>query len=79
MSSVHGWRMKEFRILLLIDFKILGAEIKILSQGKSGYRFLNYLWLSGLGTEVSNLRLEEFKEWPSATTICRKEQNGWSR
>ena len=47
--------------MLLIDFKILGVEIKMLSQGKSANRFLNYRWLSGLGTEVSNLRLEEFK------------------
>ena len=48
--------------MLLIDFKILGVEIKMLSQGKSANRFLNYRWLSGLGTEVSNLRLEEFKK-----------------
>ena len=47
--------------MLLIDFKILDVEIKMLSQGKSANRFLNYFWLSGLRMEVSNLRLEEFK------------------
>ena len=47
--------------MLLIDFKILGVEIKMLSQGKSTNQFLNYPWLSGLGMEVSNLRIEEFK------------------
>ena len=47
--------------MLSIDFKILGVEIKMLSQGKSTSQFLNYPWLSGLGMEVSNLRIEEFK------------------
>ena len=47
--------------MLSIDFKILGVEINMLSQGKSTNQFLNYPWLSGLGMEVSNLRIEEFK------------------
>ena len=38
--------------MLLIDFKILGVEIKMPSQGKSANQFQNYHWLSGLATSV---------------------------
>ena len=65
--------------MLLINFKILGVEIKMLSQGKSANQFMNNSGFLGLRRRLVTCVWISLEGRPSGTTICRKGQNGWLR